>query len=76
MFTFFISTTLWVYIEPILSLHLIKEFQIKDYMTPLFFLVFSSGYLLASLVLFKMNKISGMNPKKQVVIAFIMAGVA
>ena len=73
--TFFMSTSLWVYIEPILSLYLIKNYKVADYVTPMFFLVFSMGYLFASLFLFKTRTIQ-LASKYQSVLAFIFAGLA
>eukprot|EP00347_Sterkiella_histriomuscorum_P023007 403336314 len=76
IFTFFISTCLWVYIEPILSLYLVKQYQLQGYTTPLFFLVFSAGYLLATFSLIKYNRLKLVSSKTQSVAAFILAGVA
>lgn len=45
-------------------------------MTPLFFLVYSMGYLIASLLLFKTNSIANMDSKKQSVLAFLLSGCA
>jgi hypothetical protein len=61
--TFCVSTTLWVFIEPILSLYLIKAFSVEAFVTPLFFLVYSVGYLIASVLLFKSNLVSNMDSK-------------
>lgn len=55
MVTFFFSTSLWVYAEPILALHLSRQFQIPDWVTPMFFLIFSLGYLAASLLMYLTN---------------------
>lgn len=55
MISFFVSTCLWVYLEPILSLHLKDHFMVQDFVTPLFFFIFSTGYLAASLTLFLTN---------------------
>ena len=49
MLTFFVSTSLWVYAEPVLSLYLKDTWELQDYAAPLFFFVFSSGYLVAAL---------------------------
>ena len=63
LFTFFVSTSLWVFIEPILSQYLIQRFNVQDYTIPLFFLVFSLGYLTASFCLFKLSILTGLNSK-------------
>ncbi|CDW73170.1 major facilitator superfamily protein [Stylonychia lemnae] len=76
IFTFFVSTCLWVYIEPILSLYLVKQYQLADYTTPLFFLVFSVGYLTATFSLIKSNRLQTISSKAQSVVAFILAGVS
>lgn len=74
MLTFFVSTSLWVYAEPILSLYLKDEFNIADWAAPLFFLVFSLGYLAASLVMF-LTKISKMAAYKLSSTAFVITGI-
>lgn len=73
--TFCVSTALWVFIEPILSLYLIKTFAVEDYVTPLFFLVFSCGYLIASMLLFKCNLVANTDSKTQSVVSFLLTGV-
>jgi fucose permease len=52
MVTFFVCTCLWVFIEPILSLHLVENFQVTDWQVPMFFFIFSLGYLMASLTMY------------------------
>ena len=72
--TFFVSTSLWVYAEPILSIYLKDEYQIADWAAPLFFLVFSLGYLVASFVMFLTN-ISKKPAYKLSSTAFVITGL-
>ncbi|CDW83835.1 permeases of the major facilitator superfamily [Stylonychia lemnae] len=76
IFTFFVSTCLWVYIEPLLSLYLVNQYALASYTTPIFFLVFSAGYLTATFSLIKYNRLKSISSKYQSVMAFILAGLS
>jgi len=75
MATFFFSTSLWVYAEPILALHLSQEYKVKDWVTPLFFFIFSLGYLAASLLMY-LTKISKVEAYLLSSGAFILTGLS
>ena len=74
MTTFFVSTCLWVYMEPILSIYLMNEFNVAEWALPLFFLIFSLGYLFASITLC-LTKIGDMVAYKLSSGAFILTGL-
>ena len=74
MLTFFVSTCIWVYAEPILSLHLTNNLHVKEFVTPLFFGVFSLGYLAASATIF-WTDVKSWDPSILSPVSFIITGV-
>jgi hypothetical protein len=71
--TFFVSTSLFIFLEPILALYLVYTYDVETYVTPLFFLINSCGYLTASILIFKMKYVQSLDPKNLTIIAFLLS---
>ena len=68
------STCIWVYAEPILSLHLTENLKVQDWATPLYFGVFSLGYLAAASTIF-CSDIKSWDPSILSPVSFMITGV-
>lgn len=74
-FTFLVSGILSSYLDPILSLHIMEDYQVPSFVTPLFWFLYSSGYLLASYIQYK-GYIKSINTKHQCILAFVSTALS